>query len=130
MDLPVPITGLYAGLQAIIAFALTYRVGQLRGKEKVSIGDGGKPNLLLAIRQHGNWSEHVPFALLLMALLELNGAGAALLHGLGIALLVSRVAHPLGLKIETLSTPARIVGAGVTGLATMVAAVALIVKAF
>lgn len=126
--LSVPITGLYAGLQALIAMKLIFDVGQRRGKSKVSIGDGGDPDLHLAIRKHANWAEHVPFALLLMALLELNGSNTLLLHALGLTLLVARIAHPIGLTVETIAAPARMIGAAGTGLATLIAAVALIWK--
>jgi hypothetical protein len=130
MNLPVPITGLYAGLQAIIAFALVFQIGQLRGKLGVSLGDGGNPELLTAVRRHANWAEHVPFALLLIGLLELNGGNVTLLHALGAGLLVARLVHPLGLRADKLSTPQRILGAALTGVVTIVAGIALIVKFF
>ena len=129
MAFPVPITGLYAGIQAFIAFALSMRIGPMRGKLGISIGDGGNKDLLLAVRQHGNWTENVPFALLLMALLELNGGGTTLLHRLGAALVVARIAHPLGLKKDAVNVPLRIAGALLTGVVTVVAAIALIWKA-
>ena len=50
--LSVPITGLYAGLQALIAMKLIFDVGQRRGKSKVSIGDGGDPD-----QHHGGRGE-------------------------------------------------------------------------
>jgi uncharacterized membrane protein YecN with MAPEG domain len=129
MEMHAPITALYAGIQAILGFALSAGIGPMRGKLGVSIGDGGNPDLLLAIRRHGNWAETVPMALLLIGLLELNGAGSTFLHGLGVALLVARIAHPLGLKKDKVNEPLRIGGAVLTGLVTGVAAVALIVKA-
>jgi uncharacterized membrane protein YecN with MAPEG domain len=128
MEMHAPITALYAGLQAILGFALSAGIGPMRGKLGISIGDGGNPDLLLAIRRHGNWAEQVPMALLLIGLLELNGAGSTFLHGLGAALLVARIAHPLGLKKDKVNEPLRIGGAVLTGLVSGVAAVALIVK--
>jgi uncharacterized membrane protein YecN with MAPEG domain len=125
-DMPVPITALYAALQGILALALQVPIGRLRGQTKASIGDGGSPALAVAIRRHANWTEHVPFALLLLALLELNGASAALLHGLGAVLLVSRIAHPLGLDATVMSRPLRFVGALGTLLVVVVAIVALL----
>jgi uncharacterized membrane protein YecN with MAPEG domain len=130
MEMQVPITALYAAIQAIIAFALSAPIGPMRGKLKVSIGDGGNPQLHLASRRHGNWTEHVPFALLLMALLELNGGSAAWLNGLGIALVAARIAHPLGLRADKVNSPLRIVGAVATGGVTMLTAVLLLMKAF
>jgi uncharacterized protein len=130
MDLAVPITGLYAGIQAIIAFVLVAPIGRMRGRLGISLNDGSNPALTVAVRRHANWAEHVPFALLLMGLLELNGGSPMLLHGLGIALVIGRIAHPFGLRTEKVNVPQRIVGAALTGVATIVAGIALIVKFF
>ncbi len=130
MDLHVPITGLYAALQAFIAIGLTLPIGPLRLKHNVSVMDGGHAALTVAIRRHANWTEHVPFALLLIALLELNGAGATTLHGLGLALVVARIAHPLGLNAQSPRHPLRGIGAGGTLLVTVVAAVMLLLDYF
>jgi hypothetical protein len=127
-ELHVPISGLYAALQAFIAIGLVVPVGRLRGKYDVAIHAGGHADLDVAIRRHANWTEHVPFALLLIALLELNGGGAGLLHGLGLTLLAARIAHPLGLKADTMRVPLRGIGAFATMLVTLVAAIALLLK--
>src|SRR5262245_42999330 len=129
-ELHVPIAGLYAALQALLATALVVPVGRLRGKYDVSIHAGGHPDLDVAIRRHANWAEHVPFALLLIALLELNGGSAGLLHGLGGGLFVCRIAHPLGLKAETMREPLRGIGALGTLPNTLIAAIALLLKFF
>jgi len=128
-ELHVPITGIYAALQALIAIVLIVPIGQLRGKYDVSIHAGGHPDLDVAIRRHANWTEHVPFALLLIALLELNGGSHGLLHGLGAGLFVARIAHPLGLKYDNMRVPLRGIGALGTLLITLIAAVALLWKA-
>jgi len=129
VELQVPITAVYAALQALIGFALSMPIGPLRGKLGVSIGDGGNAELLLRMRRHGNWAENVPLALLLMGLLELNGAGATLLHVLGATLLIARIAHPIGLKPDSVNTPLRIGGAVLTGLVTVVSAGVLLWQA-
>ena len=128
--MPVPITALYAALQGLVMIILEMPIGRLRSQANVSIGDGGNPALAVAIRRHGNWTEHVPFALLLIALLELNGGSSGLLHGLGLTLLVARILHPLGLKADTMKVPLRGIGAVGTLLVTLVAAIALLLKAF
>ena len=71
------ITALYAALQALVAIGLVVPVGQLRARTNVPLGSGGNPQLEVAIRRHANWAEHVPFALPLIALLELSGAGGS-----------------------------------------------------
>jgi hypothetical protein len=129
-ELPVPITALYAALQAIVSIVLVAPIGRLRTATNVSLGSGGNAALEVAIRRHANWTEYVPFTLLLIALLELNGASAGLLHGLGAGLLVARVLHPLGLKHDDMRVPLRGIGAGGTLLVTLVATVALLLQAF
>ena len=80
-------TGLYAGLLGLLLIVLSMRVVQNRWRAKVGLGHGGDKALRKAIRIHGNFIEYVPLALLLMALIEMNGAQPPWLHGLGGALL-------------------------------------------
>jgi len=129
-EILVPISALYTALQALIAIGLTIPVGQARLRAEVSLGDGGNADLQTAIRRHANWTEHVPIALLLIALLELNGASAALLHGLGATLVVARIAHPIGLSATNMRSPLRGIGAFATMIVTAVAALALLWTAF
>jgi uncharacterized membrane protein YecN with MAPEG domain len=119
----VPITALYAGLLALLAIALTFPIGPLRLRTGTSILDGGNMELATRIRRHANFTEHVPLALILLAVLELNGASAGLLHGLGIALLLGRIAHPIGLRHDNIRHPLRALGAGATAIVTLIAAI-------
>jgi uncharacterized membrane protein YecN with MAPEG domain len=126
--MPVPITGLYAALLTFVAIWLTFGVGALRGKTGISLYDGGNKQLAVAIRKHANFTEHVPLALILLALLELNGGASGLLHALGAALVAARIAHPLGLEYDEMRKPLRGFGAFGTILVTLVAALALVLK--
>lgn len=120
--LPVPITALYAGLLTIIVIVLGAMVGIHRARTGISILHGDDMQLATKIRRHANFVESVPLVLILMALVELNGAGAGLLHGLGIALVVARIAHPIGLDPDNANNPLRGLGAGLTSLAMAIAA--------
>ena len=40
--------------------------GRMRGAKKIYLGDGGDPEMLAAIRAHGNFIEFVPLCLLLI----------------------------------------------------------------
>ena len=122
----VPITAFYAGLLALILVGLGFAVGQARLRLGVSILHGDDMALATRIRRHANFTESVPIALILLAALELGGAGAGLLHGLGATLVVARIAHPLGLHHDRMQHPLRAVGAGLTTLVTLVAAVVAI----
>jgi len=122
----VPITAFYAGLLALIGLALGFPIGAMRARTGISILHGDNMELATRIRRHANFTEAVPFAVILLAALELNGASTAVLHGLGIALVVARIAHPLGLHHDNVRNPLRGIGAGGTYLVTLIAAVMLI----
>jgi uncharacterized protein len=94
------LTLLFAGLCALFQCMLTGLVVVRRVQTKVTLMDGGDATLLRRIRAHGNFAETVPLALLLIALLELRGAPASWLWGLGGALLAGRVLHATGLLTQ------------------------------
>jgi len=60
-----------------------FRVGQIRIKEKISIGDGNSPALMARIRAHGNYTETAPFALIGLIALAMLSAPALVLHIFG-----------------------------------------------
>jgi uncharacterized membrane protein YecN with MAPEG domain len=120
--MPVPITALYAALLALVGVALQQLVGFSRLRAGVSLGDGGNGALLVAMRRQANFVEQVPIAVVLMALIELNGAGAAWLHALGASLLFARILHPFGLEAGDMRRLPRFFGAVITLLVVLAAA--------
>jgi uncharacterized membrane protein YecN with MAPEG domain len=82
----------------LLYLGLSVRVIRWRRRELVALGDGGRPALQRALRVHGNFAEYVPLALILLALAELTGAAALLLHLLGLALLGGRALHAYGVS--------------------------------
>lgn len=115
------ITALCAGLLGFISFALASGAGFYRGKVGVSIGHGENMQLLLRMRRHGNFTEFVPLALILLGLLEMSGAaGSMAIYVLGGMLVLGRICHPLGLEIDTMKPPLRAIGALLTMLMTLV----------
>jgi uncharacterized membrane protein YecN with MAPEG domain len=119
------VTPLYALPLAVIYLALWFRVTSLRAAMGVSIGDGGNVALLQRIRQHGNFAEWTCFVLILMILAEGMGAPAVYLHVSGALLLIGRLAHPFGLRIDNAAHPLRYVGNGTNILAALNAMVCL-----
>ncbi|RKG64740.1 hypothetical protein D7V80_25770 [Corallococcus sp. CA054B] len=107
----VPVTSLYAALNAFLTLALSINVSLVRTKLKVFRGDGGHAGLGSAIRAHGNNVEQVPLALILLLLAELSGGNSTALHVFGGALLVARLAHAAGM-LRT--NPIQAVGATLT----------------
>jgi uncharacterized membrane protein YecN with MAPEG domain len=86
-----------ASLHVLLFVVLTLRVVGRRRAARVGVGSGGDEALSLRMRVHGNFSEYVPLALLMLALLELSGLPAALVWTLGVALLLGRALHAIGL---------------------------------
>jgi uncharacterized membrane protein YecN with MAPEG domain len=121
--MPFAVTAIYAGLLALIAITLGTRVGIRRGKLGVSLGDAGDPALTLNNRRHLNWIEHVPIAIILIGIIEANGAPKLMIHVLGGLLVLARIIHPVGLNAESMAHPLRFLGAMTTMLVTLVAAV-------
>ena len=121
---------LYAGLLGLISLVLSFLAGSLRGKTGISIGDGGNTELLLAMRRHSNFVEHVPLPLILIAMLEMSDVSPVYIHGLGAALVICRIAHANGLQADTMRGVGRLVGAAGTALTTLVVSIWAVVIYF
>jgi len=118
-----PITAFYAGLLGVLMLVLAFRVVAVRRSTSIGLGDGGNALLLTRIRIHGNAAEYVPLALLLMLMLEINGASSGFLHFLGLALVIGRVAHAQGLTTSNGVSPGRLVGNVLTWSVILIAAI-------
>jgi uncharacterized membrane protein YecN with MAPEG domain len=101
---------LYAGLLGLLLVILSLLVVRLRFRFRVGLGDGGQPALTRAIRVQGNFAEHVPLALLLVFAVEGLGYAAWVVHALGAALVVARLAHAQGLGRYEGESPGRFLG--------------------
>jgi uncharacterized membrane protein YecN with MAPEG domain len=91
------VTLLVASLHVLVYLALALRVVLHRRAHRIGVGTGGDEAMTRKVRVHGNFSEYVPLALLMLALLELSGLRAGLLWLFGGALLLARVLHAIGL---------------------------------
>jgi hypothetical protein len=92
------VTSIIASLLTIIFIKLSFAVIGLRRKNKVGLGSGGHDDLERAIRAQGNFVEYVPFGIILIACLELNGAPWWLVLIPGITLIVGRLIHAVGIN--------------------------------
>ncbi|MFB0612342.1 MAPEG family protein [Aurantiacibacter poecillastricola] len=109
----LPISLAAAGAAALINFWLAMRIARLRGKHDVMIGDGGKPEMIAAMRAQANFIEYTPFVLILTALVEIaKGSSLALALIIG-AYLIGRIAHGIGM---TGDVRGRMVGTATTML--------------
>ena len=92
----LPITTLSVVVAALLLIALALSVSMQRMKIGVEIGDKGEDVALTRrIRAHGNFTETVPLALMLIALVEVSGNLKATI-ALAAVLLAARLAHAVG----------------------------------
>lgn len=92
-----PVSFLYAGILGVLLVALSVQVSRTRLRHRVDLGPGEGKALQQAIRAQANFTEYVPFAVLLLVIAEIQGLPAAALHAAGIVLVASRLLHATGL---------------------------------
>lgn len=103
----LPVTLSAAAAAAIVNIWLSLRVGQMRIRHKVSIGDDAGGPLTARMRAQLNFVENTGFVLILIAAIELAGAGGEWLAWVSGAYLLARVAHGLGMDGGALARGAR-----------------------
>ena len=113
-----------------ISLNLIVLVVRQRMTRGVMVGDGGSPELIRAGRAFGNAAEYVPAALVAMIALAMTNALPVVIHVVGAALFVGRIAHALGISRTENASPGRTIGIVLTWSAILIAAVALLVRAF
>lgn len=118
------ITLLFASLHVLLMLVLLMRISRHRHGHKIGLGDGGDAVLARKVRVHGNFSEHVPFALLMLGLLELCGLPAPWLWAFGAALLLGRLMHAVGLSATSGYSFGRFTGTALTWLVFLLMALA------
>jgi uncharacterized membrane protein YecN with MAPEG domain len=94
------IVPVYAALFALLFVVLSLRVAGMRRQMRVGIGSGGDRILERRIRVQGNFAEYVPFSLLLLAFLELQGQPKWWVHVLCVLLILARLVHAYGVSQE------------------------------
>lgn len=125
----VIITPLYAAGLGIILLILSIRVvAVIRAKGGVLYGDGGNPDFTPVLRGQQNFIEYVPLILILIGFAEAGGSSATWIHGMGAALLVARVVHPIGLTSKAGVNPLRFIGTNLTWIVLLMAAVLILVN--
>ncbi|BBM66593.1 membrane protein [Vibrio alfacsensis] len=87
------ITALYACVLALLLIWLAFQVIKQRRINKVAYADGGVEPLQIARSAQSNAAEYIPITLILMCLLEYNGASVWWVHMTGLLFVVGRVLH-------------------------------------
>ena len=122
------ITATYAAILAFFYVAMSFYVIITRAKTDTLLGAGDSIPMLVAMRRHGNLSEYMPFAILMMALAEVLGLGTTWLHVSGVALVAGRLIHPFGVT-EKSPLPPRVIGVLATFAAILIPAIFILFTA-
>ena len=115
MDIVLPVTLTAAAAAAVLNLWLSIRVGQMRIRHNVSIGDDGGGPLTARMRAQLNFVENTGFVLVLVAAIELSGRGEPWLAWVVAAYMLGRVAHGLGMDGGALAK-GRVIGVIITML--------------
>lgn len=127
--LPLATVGIYAAVLILGAIALQAFVISLRRSRRIGLGDGEDPELMKAVRIHGNYIENVPLGIAGLTLLGLLGASVWFIHLVGLALMLGRAAHAQGLWASAGKSTGRAAGVMLTSGALIAIAFGLLVQA-
>ena len=119
--LPV-ISSMTAGIIMILQIVLMMTTALGRGKNKQSLGDGGKEPMLRLIRRHGNLAENSGLFIACFGLLEMLGTNRTLVLSLCGAFILARLSHAIALSMENTVGLLRLIGAAGTMIVGLITA--------
>ncbi|AIW16984.1 MAPEG family protein [Vibrio tubiashii] len=96
------VTALYAAILAALMIWLSIQVIKQRRKAQVKYADGGVDALTIARSAQGNAVDYIPITLILMAMVEYNGASPWMIHACGIVFVLGRILHAKGILADRL----------------------------
>lgn len=120
------IVGFYIGLNALILVWISAATAKLRGKYKISIGDGGNKHMLRIMRGHANAIENMGIVLLLLLAMAALGTPPLVLHGFGLVFTFSRFIHAWHFIQDDAARWQRFYGAVLTLVVTLALAIGVI----
>ncbi len=122
----------YVAINALIMLVLGILVTRARVKTETPLGDGGIPEMAGPLRAHGNNTEYVPMALLMIWVLCLPAISGSiwLIHGIGAPLTIGRILHAIGLSRSIGPSPLRLIGMTLTWIAYIVGIVGILYLVF
>jgi uncharacterized protein len=123
---PPIVSALTAGVLIVMQMALMLTVVLARRRNRQSLGDGGNPDMLQAIRRHGNFAENAALFIAGFALLELTDGNRPALEIMCAIFVLARISHAIGLSLPKTVNGFRVVGIVATIAVGMVLGVRLI----
>ena len=88
----------YSALFALFFIVLSARTILARRSAQIAIGTGGDKMLERTARVHANFSEYVPFTLVLLTFAEMRSINHIVIHLLCLTLLLGRLLHAWGVS--------------------------------
>jgi len=86
-----------AAALAVVNLWLSIRVGQVRGAEKVSVGDGGNERVIRRMRAHANFTENAWLIMTLVLVIELSVGSSPWLWVAAGSFVLGRILHGRGM---------------------------------
>lgn len=98
MIVTIPVIALVlTAASALLNLWLSIRVGQVRGQEKVFVGDGGNDRVIRRMRAHANFTENAWAVVALVLVIELSVGSSTWLWAAAALFVVGRIGHGLGM---------------------------------
>ena len=126
---PPVISAFTAGILILLQTALVFAAVNQRRQHGPSLGESTDPNVIRAVRRHGNLAENAAIFIACVALLEMLGGGRLWVEILCAAFVLGRLLHALGLSLKTPTNGFRVVGVLLTVAVGLGLGVRLIVVA-
>jgi len=124
-DFPLYITAWSSLILGALLLFLAYRVSSERRSKHIVLGDNADKITIKKIRGHGNATEQIPMALILLGLVEyLQGSTYALI--IAIVLIAGRLMHATYFSFDGTHWRFRLYGMGLTYIAQLLALLALL----
>jgi uncharacterized protein len=124
---PPIVSALTCGVLIIMQMAFLLTVALARQSNRQSLGDGGHPSLLNAMRRHGNLAENAAIFIAGFALLEILGASRISVEIFCGLFVLVRISHAIGLSMKSTVNRFRFIGAAGTAFIGFALGVRLII---
>lgn len=93
----LPITLSAVAAAAVINIWLSIRIGELRHRLNIMLGDGGNELMQRRMRAHSNFNENAPIVLILLGAIEFARLGNPWLAYVAAIFTIGRVLHGFGM---------------------------------
>ncbi|MFA0567648.1 MAG: MAPEG family protein [Vibrio gallaecicus] len=97
------VTALYASLLTVLMIWLAFEVIKQRKLNQIAHADGGIESLQIARSAQSNAMDYIPITVILMGLLEMNGANVWFIHTTGLVFIIGRIIHAKGILGRSLT---------------------------